>query len=106
MRIVVKRVGQYPEMKDVPNELHEFQSIVGGYIQCVQITGNILCVCNEEGKLMGLEPNFMFGNDMIVGDVFFCSAGEEDFDDLSTADTTWLMHVLNLMEMKREKVKS
>lgn len=102
MRIVVKRAGQYPEMKEIPNELHEFQSIVGGYIQCFQIIGNVLCVCNEEGKLKGLRPNFMFGNDMIVGDVFFCSAGEEDFEDLSATDTDWLMNVLNLMEMKME----
>lgn len=101
MRIVVKKAGQFPEMKDIPNELHELQSIVGGYIECINITDNIVCVCNEEGKLMGLKPNFIFGNDVIVGDVFFCSTSGEDFDSLSAADTDWLMNVLNLMEMKK-----
>lgn len=103
MRIVVKKAGQFPEMREIPNELSELQSIVGGYIECIHISGNILCVCNEEGKLKGLAPNFIFGNDMIVGDVFFCSANGEDFDNLSAADTDWLMNVLNLMEMKRQK---
>ena len=104
MRIVVKRVGQYPEMKEIPCELGVMQKIVGGYIECINITNNILCVCNEEGKLMGLEPNFIFNNDMIVGDVFFCTPGEEDFESLSVADTDWLMNVLNLMEMKKVKI--
>lgn len=103
MRIVVKKTGQFPELKEIHNELTEFQSIVGGYIECIPISNNILCVLNEEGKLMGLPPNFIFNDDIIAGDVFFCSANGEDFDSLSVSDADWLMNVLNLMEMKRGK---
>lgn len=58
MKIVVKKVGQNPEAKEINGELHEMQEIVGGYIECINIVDNILCVCNEEGKLIGLPPNF------------------------------------------------
>lgn len=103
MRIVVKKAGQLPELKEIHNELTEFQSIVGGYIECIPISNNILCVLNEEGKIKRLQPNFIFNDDIICGDVFFCSARGVDFDSLSTYDADWLMNVLNLMEMKRRK---
>ena len=75
MKIVVKKVGQKPEVKEINGELHEMQEIVGGYIECINIVENILCVCNEEGKLMGLLPNLVFNRDIIVGYVFFCAVG-------------------------------
>ena len=83
MKIVAKKAGQNPEVKEINGELHEMQEIVGGYIEAFPITDNILCVCNEEGKLQGLSPNFKFCGDIIVGDVFFCAAGEEDFESLN-----------------------
>lgn len=98
MKIVVKKVGQKPEAKEINGELHEMQEIVGGYIECINIVENILCVCNEEGKLMGLTPNFAFGEDIIVGDVFFCVGGEEDFESLSDDQIEFLMVTMNLFE--------
>ena len=98
MKIVVKKVGQKPEVKEINGELHEMQEIVGGYIECINIVDNILCVCNEEGKLMGLLPNFVFNGDIIVGDVFFCVGGEEDFESLSNDQIELLMVTMNLFE--------
>lgn len=83
MRIVIKRAGQKPEVKEIESDLVEFQDIVGGYIECLPIGENILCVCNEEGKLKRLEPNFAVGYDIICGDAFFCSKGFDDFESLN-----------------------
>lgn len=95
MKVVIKKAGQAPEVKEIKGELHEMQEIVGGYIECFKVFDNILCVCNEEGKLKGLPINFIFGGDFIVGNVFFCSAGFDDFESLNDmqADT-----VLNLFK--------
>ena len=98
MKIVVKKVGQKPEVKEINGELHEMQEIVGGYIECINIVDNILCVCNEEGKLMGLPQNFAFNGDIIVGDVFFCVGGEEDFESLSDDKIELLMVTMNLFK--------
>lgn len=98
MKIVVKKVGQKPEVKEINGELHEMQEIVGGYIECINIADNILCVLNEEGKLMGLLPNLVFNGDIIVGDVFFCVGGEEDFESLSDDQIEFLMVTMNLFE--------
>lgn len=95
MKIVVKKVGQNPEVMEIENDFHEMQEIVGGHIEAFNVVDNILCVCNEEGKLDGLDPNFRFNGDVIVGDVFFCAAGEEDFESLNDTQINILMIAFN-----------
>ena len=91
MKIIVKKADQIPEVREVENELHVFQEIVGGYIECFPIFDNVLCVCNEEGKIKGLPINFVFAGDIIVGDVFFCAENEGDFESLDTYQINMLM---------------
>ena len=95
MKIVVKKVGQNPEVMEIENDFHEMQEIVGGHIEAFNVVDNIFCACNEEGKLDGLDPNFRFNGDVIVGDVFFCAAGEEDFESLNDNQIYDLMRVFN-----------
>lgn len=83
MKIVIKKVGQAPEVKEIKGELHEMQEIVGGYLEVIGLFDGIFCVINEEGKLIGLPANFAFASDVIVGDVFFCSVSGEDFVSLN-----------------------
>lgn len=105
MKIVVKKVGQNPEIREIPNELHAMQEIVGGYIQAVMVTNDpIFCVCNEEGKLQELEPNFILNADIIVGDVFFVGANEEDFVGLTDYQAKWVMKVMTAVEENKVDV--
>ena len=76
------------------------QEIVGGYIEAFHMFGNVFCICNEEGKLVGLTPNFIFNGEVLVGDVFFVSAGDEDFESLNDEQINLVMTALNLFELK------
>ena len=96
MKIVVKKPGQEPEVKEIKGELHEMQEIVGGWIEAVKLVDNILCVCNEEGKLKGLMPNFLFNGDVIVGNVFFVAAGYDDFESLDDDQIELIMSVMHI----------
>ena len=99
MKVVVKKVGQEPEVKEIDG-LHEMQEIVGGYIEAFLITNDpIVCVCNEEGKLMNLPANFICNGDVIVGDVFFCGTDEEDFISLTDEQIEFIMNVLHIFEI-------
>lgn len=98
MKIIVKKAGQIPEVREVENELHVFQEIVGGYIECFPIFNNVLCVCDEEGKLKGLPINFAFAGDIIVGDVFFCAENEGDFESLDEYQINILMREFTSIE--------
>lgn len=84
MRIIIKEPQNAPYVAEIENDLSAMQKIVGGYIETVPFfVEGVLAVCNEEGKLEGLTPNFALGYDTIVGTAFFVHLGAEDFESLS-----------------------
>lgn len=67
-----------------PNELKEFQKIVGGYIETYTPSDADFCiVCDEEGRLKGKEFNFHFGRIPFVGTCIFVGIGADEFKSLS-----------------------
>lgn len=86
LRIVLKKVGEQPEIMNIENTLEAKQKLVGGWIEVVTVTDDILLVCNEEGKLDNLEPNLLFDYDYIAGDCFFIGDDYENGDFKSLTD--------------------
>jgi hypothetical protein len=78
--------GKAPEEKEIGADLKSLQAEVGGLIECVYLNddpGTIL-VCNEEGKLNGMEMNRRLGDDIICGPFFLVrDNGEGDFASLT-----------------------
>lgn len=96
MRVIVKAVNEMPKVEEVENKLEVFQKIVGGHIEVVRMEENILLICNEEGKINGLPPNFSMGYDVIVGTaVFVAFDGKEDFTGLSDTQMLLIMDKFN-----------
>lgn len=92
MKVIIKEVGKAPVIKDIENTLDTLKSLVGGYIEVVSMEDNIILICNEEGKMQGLPPNFSMGYDVIVGTAVFVSFdGKEDFTDLNDWQIEYLM---------------
>ena len=71
LKVVLKKVGENPEIMNIENTLEAKQKLVGGLIEVVGLTEDILLICNEEGKLEHLQPNLLFDYDYIAGDCFF-----------------------------------
>ena len=90
MAIVIKTDGTKDALQPKNNKvftLEELKSVVGGYIEIVQLTKDYLMVINEEGKLLDLPINVVATRvyrksrnteDFIVGDVLICSNKEID----------------------------
>ncbi len=92
MRAIIKEVGKAPVIRDIDNTLDALKTLVGGYIEVVTMEDNILLICNEEGKMQGLPPNFSMGYDVIVGTAVFVSYdGKEDFTSLNDWQIEYLM---------------
>lgn len=72
MRVIVKKVHKQPEVREIKNELSVLQELVGGYIEVVRVDNDVLLICNEEGKLQGLQPNFSIGHDTICRNSGIC----------------------------------
>ena len=90
MAIVIKTDGTKDALQPKNNKvftLEELKSVVGGYIEIVQLTEDYLMVINEEGKLLNLPINVIATRvyrasrnteDFIVGNVLICSNKEID----------------------------
>ena len=84
IKVLKIEVGEPPEIKEIPNELSGLQHEVGGLIECVYLDDGSIAVCNEEGKLNGMEPNRRLGADIICGPFFICGDTlDGDFASLS-----------------------
>lgn len=83
MKVVIKEPGYLPKEAQIENNLKALQNLVEGYIEHVNVNEDIGMIVNEEGKLRGLDPNFEFRGDMIVGTAVFVGYGEDgDFADV------------------------
>lgn len=83
---VIKKPYQKPETVAIDKGLKPLQEIVGGDIEVVYLPNidDIHGFCNDEGLLIGLEPNFYrpdYG-DAIVGTAVFLGSGA-DGDSIS-----------------------
>ena len=90
LKIVLKKVGENPEIMNIENTLEKKQELVGGLIEVVPVLKDILLVCNEEGKLDNLLPNLIFPYDYIAGDCFFVGDDYKngDFKSLTNEQIT------------------
>jgi len=71
LTVVWKRIGYAPMTITIPHTTEALQTLVGGYIECVQLNGEFDLWCNEEGRLLELHANIRLpGTGVICGDVF------------------------------------
>lgn len=80
-----------PEVCELVNELDALQKAVSigadyqGLIEILYINEMICILCNEEGKLIGLEPNRRIRNDILCG-VFYVTGQDEEGNLTSLSD--------------------
>jgi hypothetical protein len=78
MRILMVEPGKEPFVTEVSNDLESLQKAVDGLIEVMYLEENVLIVCNEEGKCMGLDGNRRVDNgDIIAGAFLICGSNNE-----------------------------
>jgi len=77
IKVVMVEPNKPPYVAEIGNDLDSMKKAVGGYIQPVNLAPYVSLVCNEEGKLLGLEGNRSIGNDIIVGNFFIVGYDDE-----------------------------
>ena len=81
IRVLKVAPGEHPREVVLKNDLDALQKAVSigcdyqGLIEVVGLENGVCIICNEEGKLLGLEGNRRLGGDIIAG-VFYV-VGEE-----------------------------
>lgn len=102
MKIITKAVGEHAVTKKVEKlELADMQSLVDGLIQPVYLGKEIICWCNEEGKLNNMDVNLALASeedgtivDTIHGNIFFTNEAEGD-EGLNPKQIELLLEQLN-----------
>ena len=89
MTVVACYPGKTAQAIEIDGSLESMQQIVGGYIEAIYpFDDPVAIICNEEGKLAGLEYNRALRNErgavyaIICGPFFLCGLGEDDFVSL------------------------
>ena len=82
IKIAVKPVGKPVHVEWISNRLDALQGIVGGYIEVFRITEGTAIVCNEEGRINGMEYNCSALGQDFYGDIFVVGIDGEDFTDV------------------------
>ncbi len=57
-KVVVAKPGRKAEIREIPATYKALSELVGGHIELTEpVSDDTAVICNEEGKLLGLEPN-------------------------------------------------
>jgi len=88
IRVLVVEPNKLPYEKVIPNRLKDKQNLVGGLIEYTRVDNdeNSLVICNEEGKILGLEWNREIGDDIIAGTFFIVGDNPDIGEDRSLTD--------------------
>ena len=83
LRILMVEPHKVPYEASIPHELTAMQQTVGGLIEVVRNGDGTLLVCNEEGKLLGMEGNRRIPGDVLAGPFFVVGDAGETFRSLT-----------------------
>ena len=93
LTVVMVEPHKAPYVAEIDDELSALQKAVGGYIEVVGNGDGTLIICNEEGKLQGLEGNRRIrdGSSIIAGTFFVVGDDGENFRSLTESEVTRYM---------------
>ena len=98
--VLMVEPGQHPKVATLKDDLDSLQKAVSigadyqGLIEFVSLGNGDCIMCNEEGKLIGLEGNRRLGDDILVG-VFYIMS-ENDEGELVSLSERKIKHYTNV----------
>ena len=109
MRVVYVEPGRPAYEAEIPHTLEAEQKAVGGLIECVYNKDDTALVCNDEGKLRGMEGNRRLNNGrtVIAGPFFVCGLTEDDFRGLTESEAqTYLERFAQPEDISQDEVEA
>lgn len=100
MKVLLVNPHEKPIVVEIKNTLEAEQQLVQGLIEVCYIKDdeNVCLICNEEGKLIGMEANRRTDAGIICGPFFICGLSEENFRGLTDDEIKKYMKVFETPE--------
>ena len=93
--VVIKEPGQAPRVEPLfDNTLEAFKKAVGGWIEAVTISEDLVIICNEEGRLKKLPPNVSVLGIGFVGTIIAVGVMGDEFASLKARHVPSIMRLL------------
>lgn len=83
IEVLMVEPGREPRIVRLDNSLESLQTAVSigadyrGLIEIISLSDEVCILCNEEGKLIGLEPNRRLWSDVLCG-VFYVTGQDKE----------------------------
>lgn len=61
MKAIIKECGKEPRVQEIGEDLGSLQKLVGGLIEPLSLDEETDLICNDEGKISGLDMNVALG---------------------------------------------
>lgn len=91
---VIKKPGEGAYVDQIANDLKVFQNLVGGHIETVRITRDILAVINEDGRIIGLPFNHDVAGYDLHGTIVLVSTNGEEFASIPASKVPMALALL------------
>ena len=82
MKVIMKEPRKPAVVTEIQNDLKALQAAVGGYIETVTLVEDLVVICNEEGRLMGLPWNCTIRGVGFYGTILLVGINGDDFGDV------------------------
>lgn len=90
IKAIVKKPDElYGHVCHISNSLQNLQKTVGGYIETVYLTDDVVIICNEEGLLQNLPFNMKLHDQQLVGTIIVCGVEGDELTDLGINFDEW-----------------
>lgn len=77
----IKRPGETPKHVWISDTLENLQKNVGGYIETVTLSNDLVIICNEDGRFLKLPHNCEVCGVDFVGTILFAGISGEEIVD-------------------------
>ncbi|MCL2697530.1 MAG: YodL domain-containing protein [Oscillospiraceae bacterium] len=101
LQIVAKEPGKPAYETEVTDNLKALQQAVRGNIETFSpFEDNALIICNEEGKINGMELNCVIDSELLVGTILVIGCGDEgEFCSLTEEQSNYYLDMFKQMEI-------
>ena len=106
IKVLMVAPGEHPREVVLKNDLDSLQKAVSiggdyqGLIEVVGLDNGVCIICNEEGKLLGLEGNRRLGGDILAG-VFYVVGEDKCGNFVSLTETQIERYTKHFWEPER-----
>lgn len=93
--ICIKKPGRQPEVEPLfDNTLDAMQKEVGGWIETVTLCTDLVLICNEEGRLIGLPYNTTICGHDFFGTVLAVGVKGDEFASIKGSNISTVLKLL------------